>query len=208
MDLSIRVCKLGINLNVPSEMHGDERVAAVDIPLVGILLEKEEVNELVGDKFWNAIFDTPIGDGKAPRAAWPDLDDYRIAGKFACSIAIELGENQNDIELEEATISKIRLKPLDGGLTQMSCSVHTSANVERFIHKLTARIDTEIKMELAIGEKLEREKSKQAELPLNSFGNGEEANGHDEHAAAGEAQAEALARSKPAGKRRGRPATH
>ena len=51
IDLKKSPCKIG-NINVRNELHGEEKVPAVDITIENILLGKAEVASLFGDKSW------------------------------------------------------------------------------------------------------------------------------------------------------------
>jgi hypothetical protein len=194
LHLDQRACKLGPSINCRTEKHGDEDEPACDIPLVGILLEKSEVNDLVGKLFWESLFDTRSG-GKAPKVLFPDLAPRRLQEKYTGSVSIELGPNINDVELEDITFAGVTLEPLEGGLVSLSLKVQCSDKIEKFIAKLVARQNTEVEVEITFGEKVVKTKGKQEELELG--GAAPTSKGGEDHAAAGKAQAEALARSKP-----------
>jgi hypothetical protein len=194
MNITNRPCQLGIHINTRSEKHGEDTVPAVDIPLAGIMLERAELDELVGANFWNAVFDTPVGDGKAPRPAWRLLDDFRLTDKFAGEVVIDLGPNITPIKLDAVTLTKLRLEPLEGGLTELSLTVQSAEDVEGFVHKLVARLGTEVSATIAIGEKIEREKSKQLDLPINNFGEDEAPDEDAQNEAAAREQAAAFER--------------
>lgn len=194
LHLDQRACKLGPSINCRTEKRGDDDEPACDIPIVGVLLEKAEANDLVGKLFWESLFDTRSG-GKAPKVLFPDLAPRKLADKYTGSITIVLGPNINDVELEDITFAGITLEPLEGGLVSMSLKVQCADEITKFIAKLVARQNSEVEVELTFGEKVVKTKGKQEELPLD--GAAPKAKGED-HAAAGQAQADALARSKPA----------
>ena len=194
LTITQRPCKLGPSINCRTERHGDEDEPACDIPITGLLLEKDEANELVGKMFWESLFDTPRG--KAPKVLFPQLAPRKLTEKYEGAVTIELGANINDIELEGVTLKGITLQPLEGGLVSLSCSVQCNDAIEKFIHKLVARQNTEIEVELTFGEKVVKTKGKQDELPLD----GAAPKKGEDHEAAGRAQAEALSRSTPASK--------
>jgi hypothetical protein len=197
LHLTERACKLGPSINCRTEKHGDEDEPACDIPITGILLEKDEANELVGALFWESLFDSSgAGKGKAPKVLFPHLAPRKLTDKYQGNISIVLGPNINDVELEKITFTGITLEPIEGGLVSLSLKVQCSDSIEKFIHKLVARQNTEIDVEIDFGEKVVQTKGKQDELPLEGAAPTSGKKGED-HAAAGEAQAAALSRSTP-----------
>lgn len=176
MDISLdsRPCTLGPSINLRTEKHGDDDVAACDIPLDGIMLQDAELNALLEDKHaHNALYEKR--SGKPDRPLFPLIETLALSGKYEGNVALIFGPNQVDLELEGVTVSKIRLKRLEGGLTQMSCSISCSENTESFIGKLTGRMNGNLNVELDIGEPIEaKAKSAQADLPINTFGEGEQ----------------------------------
>lgn len=202
-----RPCKLGQSVNTRTEKHGDDSVPACDIPVSGFMLEKAELDELVGKDFWNCMFNNGNGK-KADMPLWEKLATMKLADKYSGGVTIVLGPNVKDIELEDVTIAGITLEPLAGGLTAVSFKIQASDDVEKFVHKLIARLDTEIDLQVEFGDKVERAKSKQQDLPINTFGDGEQ-KGATSDEEAGRAHATAFENGTPAGKRNGsRPAAH
>lgn len=165
--------KLGSSVNTRTEKHGDDSVPACDIPIAGLMLEKHEVDELVGKHYWSSIFNTG-NRGKADQPLFPNIASHKMVDKYEGTVLIDLGPNVKAVELEAVKISGITLTPHAGGLVEMSFKIQTAEDIEKFVHKLVARLDTEIDLELTIGEKVEKAKSKQQDLPINTFGEGEQ----------------------------------
>ena len=131
MNLTKRPCKLGSSLNTRTEKHGEDEVPACDIPIVGLMLDKAELDALVGEHFWNVLFNTPIGDGKLPAPAWPQIANVKLKDKFAGSAIIHLGDNVKAVDLAGVTIKGISLDPLEGGLTEVSLTQAVASFVQR-----------------------------------------------------------------------------
>lgn len=197
-NLAKRPCKLGNTINTRAQMHGDENVPACDIPFAGFMLEKPEVDQLAGKNWWNCHFEDG-SRGKAAQPAFPTIDSYSLADKYEGSVVIVMGLNQVDIELDEIKLSGLTLTPLPGGLVEMSGKIQAHTDIEKFVHKLIARLNTEIDLHIEIGDKVERAKSKQRDLPINTFGDNEDS---DDDEATGAAHVAALKSSKP--RKRGR----
>jgi hypothetical protein len=193
--ISKRACKIGPSINCRTEKHGDDEVPACDIPISGILLQTGEVNALVGPLFRESLFDTR-SQGKAPAILHPGLAARKLTEKFEGAVTIVMGPNQNDIELDKVTLAGLKFEPLEGGLVAMSLTVQTSKDVPKFVHKLIARQNTEIDVEISIGDKVERAKSKQTELPMQGGGPkdgaGASTDPEQQHRDANAAQAAAL----------------
>jgi hypothetical protein len=174
MHLKARPCKLGSSLNCRTEKHGDEDVPAIDIPIEGYLLSHEELNELFGPLTWESLFNTRLEAGKVPEILHPKFAPRAWTEKYEGTVKIELGVNQLPIELEAIKLAKLRILPLAGGLTALSLSVQVSEHVERFVAKLVERQATEVTVQIDVGDKIERQKGKQAELPMDHAGEGDE----------------------------------
>lgn len=198
--LAARACKLGVSTNCRTEMRGDDGEPAVDFTITDFLLEKDELNELFGALTYESLFNEQ-GAGKAPQVLHPKFGPRTYSEKHKGSVAIVLGPNQKDIELDDVKLTNIKIEPLEGGLTKLTLQVQVSEDVEKFVNKLVARQGTEIEAEIGFGDTVQREKSKQKELPMDHAG--ATAKGKDEKAgkvddeAAGKAHTEALANSKP-----------
>jgi hypothetical protein len=166
-----RPAQLGQSINTRTEKHGDDHVPACDIPLLGVMLTAEEVDKLV-PFFTAAHFD----EGKGMKVpTFPQLEPARLVYKFeAAKVRIVLGVNGNGtaIELEDCKLSKLRLHPMAGGLTELRLTVQTV--MPKHIERLLDRLSGEVSVEISDAQVAERnEKEKQGELPINNFGEGE-----------------------------------
>jgi hypothetical protein len=199
--ISKRTCKIGPSINCRTEKNGDDDNPACDIPLVGLLLDKDDANKLVGPLFWESLFDNQ-GRGKAPKIVHPNIGTRVLEGKFEGEVAITLSPS-TVIELEGIKLTSFHLEPLEGGLVSLSLKVQASNSIEKFVHKLIARQNSEVEVRIVIGDKVERAKSKQDELPLQGAapkanGKSDDEGEEDEHRRANRAQADALSRSSAA----------
>lgn len=174
IEITKRPAMLGASINTRCEKHGDEDVPACDIPLSGIMLSPEESNALV-PYFTRAFFDDQKGH-KVP--SFPQLDAVRFREKFEeATVTISVGVNGSgkQLELEECTLAKLKLEPMSGGLTALSLVVQ--AEMPDHIEELLQRLGGEVTIEIADAKVAEKKSSKQGELPINTFGEGEQPEG-------------------------------
>jgi len=212
--LAARACKLGVSTNCRTEMRGEDGEPAVDFTITDFLLEKDELNQLFGALTWESLFNTQRA-GKAAQVLNDKWAPRAYTEKFKGSVAIELGPNQKPIELDDVKLASIRIEPLEGGLTKLTVQVQVAQDVDKFVSKLVARQGTEIEAEIGFGDTVQREKSKQKELPMDHAGatgttNGAKGDKVDD-IAAGAAHAEAFSKgkpTKPAGRRRNGATAH
>lgn len=175
-ELSKRACKLGVSLNCRRELHGDEGVPACDISVGGIMLTGAEMNLLMGSGAYGSLFDLT---GQHPEPALPQIENIVLKGKrvgAAVTITILTTGKDQVIALEDCKLKDLTLAPMSGGLTAMALKVQTSGDhVPNTVGTLSAYLNGDIT--IAIGEStLEEKTSKQAELPLNTFGDDAQAN--------------------------------
>jgi hypothetical protein len=79
LNLSLRPAKVGNQIRNNGEMHGEDSVTAMYIPLKDIMLTKEELNILAGDEtFWLRRF-----NGSPDRLPEPlDVADWDVEETF------------------------------------------------------------------------------------------------------------------------------
>lgn len=171
-ELSARACKLGVSLNCRRELHGDEGVPACDISVAGIMLTKEEFNALMGDDYaYGAMFT----EKKEPRL--PQIENIVLKGKrvgAAVVITITTTGKGTGLALSDCKLKDLVLAPMSGGLTAMALKIQTAGDhVPNTVGILSAHMGDDISLSIS-DSTLEVKQSKQQELPLNTFGEGEE----------------------------------
>lgn len=167
--LSPRACKLGVNLNCRRELHGDDSVPACDIAIGGIMLTQPELNALAGDDAHDSLF-LSNNEPALPQMENMVLKGKRIGAKVVITTSTTMPAK---FELSDCKLKDITLAPMSGGLTAMALKVQFSGDgVPLVVGNLSAYLGGDITF--AVGETLlEVKTSKQAELPLNTFGEGE-----------------------------------
>jgi len=177
LSLSSRPCLIGASINTRTEKHGDEDVPAVDIPVAGIMLTAEELGALVGDAYAHkALFDTK---GKRMDPALPYFESFQLKHKFeGAAVDFELGLHKQHVGLDGAKLAGIKLTPRAGGLTEMSCKVQCVLHAADDVGQLIQHLNREAQIEVTDAAQVEEKaSSKQQDLPINNFGDGEQPEG-------------------------------
>jgi hypothetical protein len=172
LSLDKRPCKIGVSINTRRELHGEDPVPAMDIPLVSILLSKEELNTLLDEKNgWDLWFNERKGKPAEPILGGK-LKPYAMLQKFkAASVALYVGLKPEMIELE-GKLTKLKLEPQIGGLTALSLTVQATpemVDAARLLEHLDALVDVSIEFGDA-----DEEEDAQDELDLAHVGTPEQ----------------------------------
>lgn len=125
LNLNKRSAEIGGSINTRTERHGEELVPGVDIPVTGLMLDKEELNILLEDEFaHDCLFTDARGKQLEPR--FLNVAPIVVLGKFEeASVTISL-QGEDGLLLKPAKISKIILEPQVGGLTLVSCTIQAN----------------------------------------------------------------------------------
>jgi len=172
MKLKKRPCKLGDSINCRTEKHGDEPVPAFDIPVIDILLDAEELNELLGDEHADkALFNTR---GRTREPMFRQFNPFTLKDKFKeSSVTLHLGLAEKSIALKDVTLAKLKIEPLAGGLTNLSVQVQCHPKLNGEVELVMEFMGREIHAALEIGERIEKA-DKQRDLALGEAGDDEE----------------------------------
>lgn len=173
--LTQRSCMLGPSINIRTEKHGEEDVPACDIPLGGVMLELKELCALMNNPAAVGLFIKLEGRNEP---AIPQIENIVLKGKrigATVKITVQTTGPDKVLTLEDCKLKSITLAPMSGGLTAMALKVQTAGDhVPAVVGLLTAHLNGHVVVELG-DSTLEEKSSKQAELPLNTFGEDDEA---------------------------------
>jgi hypothetical protein len=207
-NLESRPCKLGVYLNTPTQMHGEERVPAKVISIKNVLLTKEELNELFEDKHaWDAFYIERKGKPAMPMFA-DKIGALPFQGKFKGSVVnLSFGLKPYEIAFANATCKSLKLERQEGGLTALSFTVVClKSNVGGELARLDEHLDANADIVLALGpgeddddgDSDDDEDSKQEGLDLDhSRSASKRETNKQREERIGQAQADALAKSTP-----------
>lgn len=172
--LARRPCKLGVALNVRREKVGknDKRVA-VDIPMRGVMLTKDELDGLVGKGYWNSVYETRSG-GRPATPAWKKISGTRIGEKFKGEVVISFGGSSlTPINVSGATVKSVTLDFYEGGLTGLGFTLQAhDKHIESCLNKLAGKMDSEVDAEIELGEPEPETDDSQGDLPLEANAGG------------------------------------
>ena len=170
--ISKRQAKIGMQIQNQGENHGkDKVVCAYRIPIKEVLLTKDDLNELMGDTYTHhCLFTNANSELLTPR--FPQLKPFELKHEFQNgAVTIKYGL-ENEIQLTACKINKIILTPKDGGMCEISFTVHTVPTLDLKAALLTGQVGHEVEIEIKADL---RDEDAQKELPLNTIGEGEQA---------------------------------
>lgn len=173
LTLAKRTAKIGNAINTRAEMHGEDSVTALDIPLTDIMLDARELNAIMREPHaHNVLFDqsgVAMG-GRIVQPVFQHIKPLQLAEKIeGASIVITHGIDNQELRLVNINLAKVRLEPCVGGLTAMSCTVQCTPDLDAGIASLLERLNSTVEVEIDCGEF-----GKQQDLPLNKAREGEE----------------------------------
>lgn len=180
LTLRKRLCKIGTNINVRTETHGDQPVPACDIPLKGVMLSKAELNTLLGDEHAHDALYLDVDGTPEPLFA-KHFKPFALLDRFeGASVKLALADNDDELELEDVKLANLRLEPQVGGLTALSLQIQATPTSEAMADVI-AFVDTQVHAAIAFGKRSEKDK-RQKELPMGEHGDPDAENEPEEAA--------------------------
>jgi hypothetical protein len=157
--------KLGASLNVRSEHHGDESVGACDFKLSGVMLDKDDLNELYGDKYYHASLFNQKGKALDPMTRKNEPAQFK--GKFDQStVTLWLGLAGEPLKLSDVKLRKITLEPQVGGFTELCLQVQCNPD-EEALAQLYTHQNMDVEVNIRFGQEEAPKQKAQDELPLD-----------------------------------------
>ena len=121
LTLTKRPATIGRAISTRTENHGDDEVAALTIPVSGILLDHDDLGRVLGDQ--EAHHRLFLNEEGLTRPAFIDVS-LNFGEKFkGATVKISPENGAGEFTIKPATVSKIVLEPTDGGFTHMSCQI-------------------------------------------------------------------------------------
>ena len=182
LELSKKICRMGkISNNL--ETHGGEYVTAFTFPITGCMLTESELNAFMDDKYTAASWYETRSGVKYPMRWWGEEEfsitpayeadslEIKVSGDREIKFEREDAKDEDDDETGRAAckISNIRLKPVQGGFTEMKFSLTVLPGISRVNLMLQEHQHREVKLSLGNGQAVAK-KTKQDELPLGEGG--------------------------------------
>lgn len=150
--LSRRAAVFSNSFTINAEMHGPERLGALDLPFSEFAITEEELPELMLVKnAYKLLYRKVKGGPDEP--VWQGVcDRLPLLGKVkGASVTLFLGRKK--MKLLDATLSKLVVKPQAGGVTQLAFQVRARPNVaeaDAFLESLFERVGTAIPVEIDV----------------------------------------------------------
>jgi hypothetical protein len=177
--LDVKLCRLGkISNNL--ERHGEDYVTAFTIPVTELMLSKSELNAFMRDKLcWNSWYDTAKRNSAAEPCAWWGGESFYVGDSYEADKGSITVSGEKELEFESTgdpkeddyraamTISKIKLTPQVGGLTELCASLYLRPGIGKTNLVLQDHQHREVKLTLIDAKVAERQK-RQPELPMNA----------------------------------------
>jgi hypothetical protein len=141
------------------------------------MLDREELNALLGDpKAHGSLFRTQKSNGEGGKLLEPAFPQFKaLAFKEhfeGATVRLVLGLNDTEVELEDCKIRRVTLEPQVGGMTVLACMLRAVPTGQQ-VATLFAFMNHDGAVEIADAKRAEKAK-KQSDLPLNTFGEGEQ----------------------------------
>lgn len=177
LNITSRACQLGASINTRAEKHGDEDVPAADIPLAGIMLDEAELNALLNDPYAHRALFTDRGGHQEP--SLPQFEAHTLRDKLeGDTVTLTAGTRNKEIILGDAKLKGLTLEPLSGGATSLSLKIQVSGDaVPGVVGMLLNHLNGHLTVEIADAVAIEKKGDKQQDLPINTFGDGEQPEG-------------------------------
>lgn len=150
LSISQRPAHIGSSVNSRVEKHGDDDVTAFDIPITGIPLEAEEINQLLQDPHaWDKLYDPRSGGGHDP--AFPLLAPFKLKHKIeSATVLIRFGLQRTALQLTDCTIAKVIIEPTAGGTTLVSLQVQCTPTLDKSMTNLFEHLGGDCELELHV----------------------------------------------------------
>lgn len=197
------------------EKHGDDDVSAFDVPVTGILLDKKSLNRFLDDSQASAaLFNTTRTNDTEP--VFKIFKPLVLKDTFE-GIRVDFNLGGKEFTLTDCKASKVSVELRNGGTAEISLQLRVRPENDKQILLFLGYQNREIDIALADAKVALKGGQKQGELALEGDDDeGERGEVIDGRASRreediGRAQAQALAKSKPAKKGRtngSRPGAH
>jgi hypothetical protein len=143
------------HINPRHEKHGKDGVQlCIDVSVRGFHIDESELNHLLGDKAFNALFVTANGKGKPAEPMFRNIAPIVCHDEFeGCDAVFSLGLTGETVEYDDAFISRIVLEPQVGGLTLMNFTVSVEIEDENDVAQLLRCMGDESTVSIFLGGK-------------------------------------------------------
>jgi hypothetical protein len=189
LNLTGKLCRMG-KVSNNTEYHGaEEWESAFTIPITGVMLTREELNDFMRDKHCHASwYNTGGKGGLVEPMPWWHGEEFSVSAKYESDdlmltmsgdreLTFEPVEpdpdDEDDVGRPACVLSSIVLRPQPGGLTELRFSLTLRPGLGKTNLQLQEHQHREIKITLTDAAPIEKA-SRQPQLPLGDAGGGAE----------------------------------
>jgi hypothetical protein len=176
------------------ETHGDEEKTAFSFPVTGLMLTREQLNELLDDPHADrALFNTKRSGEIEPnlRALLPHHIEQNFEG---ATVRLKVGELK--FVLKGCKVKEVELKPQNGGNTEVSFKLYLRPEDDKQILALLGHQRREIRIGVADAKVIEKGDGAQKDLDLRDEGSAASGDAGEEFEKSAKEQVAAFNRGK------------
>lgn len=133
LTLTQRVAQIGPSINTRTEKHGEDNVAALDIP-VTFLIDAQELCVIAkSPEAAHRLFHVERGKHlDQSTAALPGFKALALTEKVeSCTVRLGLGDLE--LTLPDATLAKVKVTPKFGGKSEVDATIQTAPDFDEGI---------------------------------------------------------------------------
>ena len=167
LTLSNRTCQLGVKSTTDGKEIDGAEVKLLTLEVENIQLDKRELNVLLGEPHaWNVLYNTGVKPAEPYLKALKTLE-LREAIEDA-SVTLNFGLDRS-VAFSKVKLSKIKLELKTGGDTSMRLKLTATPALDETFAQMLEHLGSGIEVEMRF-----EPGGQQQDLPLNSFGIGEQ----------------------------------
>lgn len=153
-----RPCTIGGSINTRTQLHGEEKIPACDIPIEGVMLTQPELDKLLGAGTHARWY--VKGKGGAIEPAFPDVHELKLSVKFKeCAVTMTLHGKTHTFA--DCKLGKLVAQRQVGGMTWLGMQLQTTDEID-----VRAAVNADIRAQIAFGSRVMPNDAQQ-ELALN-----------------------------------------
>lgn len=165
LTLNSRPCLLGLKSSTDGKEIDGAEVKLLTLELEDVLLDKREVNVLLGEPHaWNVLYNT----GVKPVEPYKSLKSLELREPIdGAAVTLAFGLNSG-VAFTGVKLSKLKLELKSGGETALSCKLTATPALDATFAQLLEHLGDGIEVEMRF-----EPAGQQQDLPLNAFGEGQ-----------------------------------
>lgn len=143
LKLDRREAKIGSSINTRTQIHGEENVTALDIPIKGVALSPEELGFVMLNPRAHKLLYTKK-KGRPDQPIWGKLFGALPFRNKVKGATVTLYIGRKPLKLIDVNLTKGRLETLEGGTTHWHFTVQCTPDLDESIEALLGRLNTKV----------------------------------------------------------------